>query len=160
MWQENEMGIVIKAINTAICSGDAKEKPRIKLLKQSLLQLETENTEHQITNIPENYYFPSPNSPHSLNSPGLISYGGSKSTAISDDIDNHGGGAIKFTHGEKMQLKNIIMQNTKTYDLQMNILLIGDSLVGKTSFMNKFVNNSFETQTTTTLGYIIIYTYI
>ena len=188
MWQENEMGIVIKAISSAISNKDSGEKVRIKILKKNLLDLEkVENIEDELRNIEENCYIPTNTHDDNIEteinlsklnldkqqlripgeigigrssggspiSPGMSAdyvFGGSKSTTVSDDLEEQKDEGIKFSPNEKIKIRAILSQNTKSYDVQMSILLIGDSRTGKTSLMNQFVNKEFVHNTPKSSG--------
>ena len=174
MWQENEMGIVIKAISSAILSKDIREQPRIEVLKKNLLDLEKEEMmEDKITNIEENCYIPdllfeaSDDEKRKDVDKGSLSpertlefirSGGSKSTNVSEDYQF--GDTIKFSQNEEIKIQAILSQNTRSYDVQISILVMGDARTGKTSLMNKFIENKFLPITPETFGYHTQYIYL
>ena len=49
-------------------------------------------------------------------------------------------------HGRKSLIKN------KSFEIHLNILTLGDSDVGKTSFIKKFVRNTFDIDCSSTIG--------
>jgi len=45
-----------------------------------------------------------------------------------------------------------LTKNTKSYDVQLKLMIIGDSTVGKSSLINRFVDGNFLTSLTSTIG--------
>eukprot|EP00826_Nyctotherus_ovalis_P002159 TRINITY_DN10409_c0_g1_i8.p3 TRINITY_DN10409_c0_g1~~TRINITY_DN10409_c0_g1_i8.p3 ORF type:complete len:113 (+),score=37.17 TRINITY_DN10409_c0_g1_i8:78-416(+) len=60
--------------------------------------------------------------------------------------------ASLFSPKEAEYLEKAIMQNTKQYDDQITIMLIGDQGVGKTSLMNSWLGLSIPKVSQHTLG--------
>ena len=55
------------------------------------------------------------------------------------------------TQRENMSEGNLT-KNTKSYDVQLKLMIIGDSTVGKSSLINRFVDGNFLTSLTSTIG--------
>ena len=45
-----------------------------------------------------------------------------------------------------------LVKNTKSYDVQLKLMIIGDSTVGKSSLISRFVDGNFLTSLTSTIG--------
>lgn len=117
VWQENETSIVIKMLDQSMKERDA---PRTMKLQRSLLRLEgrAQNVECEgliglLPKCVQNFTL------------AVDVCAGSESV--------EGG---QFTLKETEYLEKAILQNTKQYDHKLNVLLIGDAGVGKTSLMN------------------------
>ena len=59
-----------------------------------------------------------------------------------------------FSVKETEYLEKVMIQNTRQYDATLNVMIIGDTGVGKTSLMNAWLNSENPLMTKHTIGYI------
>ena len=132
MWEENELGLVLKALTESIRN---KDKERETALKQSLLTLGKKSSTNPF-GIEENCYIPqrSKTMHARFSSPSKLNSNNSEIT-VSTSADSV---------EEKKYLEKIIEQNTKQYDLQIMLMLVGDSDTGKSCLLNKFIDGKFN----------------
>lgn len=146
IWHENETSIVIKMLDQSMKENDSN---RTLELEKSLLELERNSELRSDEESPTNHLPSAELLPERVRSftelPYLESY---KEETKSEENP--------FSQTEAEYLKKAIMQNTRQYDDQITIMLIGDEGVGKTCMMNSWLGlvNPFKTKHT--LGYIII----
>jgi len=139
-WQENKVSIVIKMLDKSMKENDTE---RIIELEKCLLELERKsdvqiNKESSIIK------------PVSSN---VQSSGIENLVELSNEPARNGDSP--FSLDEEEYLQKAIMQNTKQYDEQITIMLIGDKKTGKTSLMNSWVGVSNPSRTEHTLGYFM-----
>lgn len=133
VWQENETSITLKMLSESMKSNDHE---RVEALKRSLLDLEAK---YEKTAIEPEDDSASPDSHQckSLNSPSHIQFNEASQT---------------FSPQEVKYLQKAIEQNTKSYDLQISMMFIGDSFTGKTSLMNAIIGSENPLKTKPTTG--------
>ncbi len=144
VWQENETSIVIKMLTQSMKDQDHS---RTLELQRSLLELERksdvlsdEESPIDFKNLPE----PLRHQPKSKSVTVSPTFGPSPSpSCFSDD---------QFSPKELEYLKKAVQQNTKQYDLQINITLVGNSGCGKTSLMNAWLGSPSPMKTKPTTG--------
>ena len=59
----------------------------------------------------------------------------------------------QYSPSEKSKLEKILLQNIKQYDLLLNVMLIGESKSGKSSFIHTFIYGDAPTHLKETNGY-------
>lgn len=134
-WQENEVSIVIKMLDQSMKENNTE---RIIELEKCLLELERKSDMQ--TNEGSPSIKPISSNIHSFAA--VESFNGSPRSVNSP-----------FSLDEEEYLQKAIIQNTKQYDEQITIMLIGDKETGKTSLMNSWLGLPNPSKTQRTLGY-------
>lgn len=146
IWHENETSIIIKMLNQSIKVNDQE---RTIELQKSLLNLERKS---DMINDEE-----SPNSPEVFDE---LLLKRAQSLNILETKENkkkkYKSNENPFSPLETKYLEKVIMQNTKLYDEQITIMIIGDQEVGKTSLMNSWLGYENFNMTKHTVGYNLI----
>lgn len=139
VWHENETSIVIKMLNQSMKEHD---KLRTVELQKSLLELEGKTESYENAESPVSSKELIRLLPKELHSFALAL---ELCTSL-QPTKSEG----PFTVKETEYLEKVIRQNTKQYDSSLNIMIIGDSEVGKTSLMNSWlgVKNPLATRHT------------
>lgn len=144
-WLENETSIVIKRLDQSMKEKDYESTME---LKRTLLELERRADLRTDEESPENFKHPEALSSfqtHSFN--------------VMEQVDLHKkaskSDASAFSATEKEYLEKAIMQNTKQYDEQLTIMLIGSQEVGKTSLINSWFGLSNSRTCQHTIGYFV-----
>ena len=115
-----------------------KDQIRINELQRSLLELQRETDSFTCKEFLNNDEFEETET-------------GNKSfSLISNDYNYHE--EIAFTEKETEYLKKVIKQNIKQYDEQINIVILGNKGVGKTSLMNSMLKSNNPLKTKHTIG--------
>ena len=143
VWHENETSIIIKMLDQSIREND---KERIIELQKSLLKLEYDSNvkTHEgspvfMRKIPQVI----PKRTQSSKAVNQLRYPRKSSKTQTS----------QFSVFEEEYLKKAIMQNTKQYDEQINIMIVGNKGVGKSSLMNAWQNLENPLKTEHTIGY-------
>ncbi len=61
-------------------------------------------------------------------------------------------GSLGFSPTEAQYLEKAIMQNTKRYDVQVNVMIVGNANTGKTCLMHTLLGSAFPTLAKPTTG--------
>ena len=61
-----------------------------------------------------------------------------------------------FIENQNTDVVKILDSNTKEADLSFKIIIIGDSGIGKTSLLQQVINNQFNGDNTSTVGFEIV----
>jgi len=140
-WHENETSIVIKMLDRSMKDNDHETTIE---LKRTLLELERRPDIRSGENSPESL-----NQPELSKNYSFISItGGSESPKKFSKSDVN-----LFSPKEAEYLDKVIMQNTKQYDKQLTIMLIGNQGVGKTSLMNAWLGLKDKRISQHSIGY-------
>ena len=111
---EGEYSVVLKAIEKAV---NEKDEENTAILKRALLYLEKRGSmESDLEST------------------------SSQSTVISP-YDTMPSDVDEYTPSEKNMVEKLISQNIKQYDALMNIMLVGERMTGKTTFIHTLVNS-------------------
>ena len=145
MWQENETSIIIKMLDRSM---KERDQPRTLELQKSLLELERKSDTptdeldlKQLGSIPIQCKSKSLTLESSVSSP--------------SELTTHSDGS-PFSPKEREYLKKAMLQNTKQYDAQLNITILGGSGTGKTSLMNAWLGSTSPEKTKPTIGYLFM----
>jgi polynucleotide 5'-kinase involved in rRNA processing len=140
-WHENETSIVIKMLDRSMRDNDHETTIE---LKRTLLELERRSGVRSAESSPENLSQPELSRNYSFS---IIR--GSESPKKFSRSDG-----TLFSPKEMEYLDKAIMQNTKQYDNQLTIMLIGNQEVGKTSLMNAWLGLKWQGIPQHTIGYV------
>ena len=148
VWQENETSIVIKMLDQSMKNRDQE---KIHELKRSLLDLERKSE-----NAPSDDEWS--NSSPTCKSDCFPSRSKSFTTSHLSGSTSETLAEMRasFSHREEEYLEKAMRQNTKQYDSQVNVMIIGNSVTGKTSLMNAMLGIKSSSQTKPTIGYAIL----
>lgn len=139
LWHENETSIVIKMLDRSMKDNDHETTIE---LQRTLLDLERSSSLRSGDSSPENLKQSEVSRAHSFSMTK-----GSESPKKLSQSD-----ASLFSPTEAEYLEKAIMQNTKQYDDQITIMLIGNQDVGKTSLMNMWLGLRCPKKLQHTLG--------
>ncbi len=160
-WQENETSIVLKMLGQSVKEND---QGRVQELERYLLDLERKSDGSEC-----NGRNSAPSSAElEAVSELVLTKSGQKSKSVSSaqipfplalgrqDSSSSGETSLtesaSFSPVEVEYLKKAIRQNTKQYDMQINIMIVGDTLTGKTSLMRALLGDSHPSKTKPTVG--------
>ena len=140
VWHENETSIVIKMLDQSMKEND---QDRVIELQKSLLELERKSDIRSEETTPKNI----------KNFDQLILKRTQSEKIIYENLSPKRSEAILFSPVEEEYLKKAIKQNTKQYDEKINIMIIGNQDVGKTSLMNSWLGSKVLGKPKHTIGY-------
>lgn len=138
LWHENETSIVIKMLDRSMKDNDHKTTVE---LQRTLLELERSSSLRSGDSSPGSLKQSEQSRAHSFNM-----------TKESEPQKNSRSDASLFSPTEVEYLEKAIMQNTKQYDDQITIMLIGNQEVGKTSLMNMWLGLKSSKKLQHTIG--------
>ena len=125
-WVEGEYTAILKALEKAV---NQKDEGNTALLKRALLSLEKRGSiESDIENT------------------GSIQGANTNSSENSSDIE-------EYTELEKTMIEKLINQNIKQYDRLVNVMMVGERMTGKTTFIHTFINSTSPKAPRKTSGY-------
>ena len=150
-WQENETSIVIKMLHESILSNDDE---RVQALQRSLLDLERKSDKDMDDDgLPNS--LPSdciPIKAKSFTSSALSHHTGSTGESAPNDL-------LCFSPTEADYLNKAMQQNMKQYEAQINVMVVGNSMTGKTSLMHSMLGQKVPLQLRHTTGYRYTFTF-
>ncbi|MDR3546656.1 MAG: hypothetical protein P4M11_00005 [Candidatus Pacebacteria bacterium] len=143
-WQENETSIVLKMLGKSV---KERDEGKIQELERYLLTLE-HKSDSSSSGEEES-------SPTSLKQATSLVEARSKSF-LSPHGSESGESSLtdpgNFSPSELAYLKKAIRQNTKQYDMQINIMIVGNTFTGKTSLMSAMLGEKGPQLSRPTLG--------
>eukprot|EP00826_Nyctotherus_ovalis_P000813 TRINITY_DN1004_c0_g1_i1.p1 TRINITY_DN1004_c0_g1~~TRINITY_DN1004_c0_g1_i1.p1 ORF type:complete len:187 (+),score=48.87 TRINITY_DN1004_c0_g1_i1:435-995(+) len=142
IWHENEVSIVIKMLDQSM---KEKDKERTIELERSLLELERK-ADTRTDEASSTLGGPLPSKVQSF---GSASAEEAKRAHTRSETS-------PFSLVEEEYLRKAILQNTKQYDEQITVMLVGNCDTGKTRLMNSWLGLSNAYKAKHTLGYVLI----
>ena len=150
-WQENETHIVLKMINESL---KVKDYKKVNELQRSLLNLErrpetsSNSKEEELTSpTPSENSSPRQSLLHESTSDSLI-----EQAIIKDEGETGKNELADFSPIECVYLEKAMQQNTKQYELNVNIMLVGSQSCGKTTLMYSLLGKKWNGELKSTRG--------
>jgi hypothetical protein len=151
-WQENETSIVLKMLDQAMKDKDAEKMTE---LKRSLLEIERKSVE-EVSEV-ESPPFNGIGAGEKGIEPkirGRVSM--TPTQASKSFVESFESECKSFSLFESEYLQKVLLQNTKQFEAQIIVTLIGSAISGKTSLMNSLLGFPEAIKTKPTKGYILL----
>lgn len=150
VWQENETSIVLKQLDDSLRH---KDSSRFHALQKSLLEIERRSDKDQSSSSDFDDFSLCPMEPQRRESAASVQ---SLPVPLGETMELMTGRGEEFSASEKQYLEKAIRQNVKQYDVQFNVLFVGDSQTGKTSIMRTMIDPKFASSTPRSTGYPLL----